>query len=56
MSTVQNFRQGDIDRGGRCSLFLTMRSFSQCDVFPFLTMSFLGDVKKNIDLNVFDNV
>ena len=32
------------DRGGRCSLFLTMRCFSRCDVFQFLTMSFLGDV------------
>ena len=31
-------------RGGRCSLFLTMRCFSRCDVFQFLTMSFLGDV------------
>ena len=32
-----------VDRGGRCSLFLTMRCFSRCDVFQFLTMRFLGD-------------
>ena len=31
-------------RGGRCSLFLTMQCFSRCNVFQFLTMSFLGDV------------
>ena len=44
-------KEGSIDRGGRCSVFLTMQCFSILNDAIFSRCFW-----KNIDLNVLDNV